>query len=136
MVPLAMFANRQFSVANIFTFVVYAALGGVSFFLVVDLQVVAGFSPLLAGGALLPVTVIMFALSAQAGALSARIGPRLPMTLGPLIAASGIALMLRVEASASYVVDVLPAVIIFGLGLALIVAPLTNTVLGGGVGAP
>ena len=129
MVPLAMFANRQFSVANIFTFVVYAALGGVSFFLVVDLQVVAGFSPLLAGSALLPVTVIMFALSAQAGALSARIGPRLPMTLGPLIAAGGIALMLRVGASASYVVDVLPAVIIFGLGLALIVAPLTTTVL-------
>jgi Na+/melibiose symporter-like transporter len=93
------------------------------------LQVVAGFSPLLAGSALLPVTVIMFALSAQAGALAARIGPRLPMTLGPLIAAGGVALMLRVGASASYVVDVLPAVSIFGLGLALIVAPLTTTVL-------
>jgi MFS family permease len=111
------------------TFVVYAALSGVFFFLVVDLQVVAGFSPLLAGSALLPVTLVMLVLSARAGALADRIGPRLPMTFGPFVAACGLLLLLRVGPNASYVTDVLPAVTVFGLGLALIVAPLTTTVL-------
>src|SRR6266567_9543549 len=84
MIPPGMFRNRQFTAANVVTFLVYAALGGLFFFLVIDLQVVAGFSPVLAGSALLPITVIMLLLSAQAGALSAKIGPRLPMSLGPL----------------------------------------------------
>ena len=129
MLPPGMFANRQFTAANLVTFMVYAALGGVFFFLVVDLQVVAGFSPLLAGSALLPVTLIMLALSARAGALAAGIGPRLPMTLGPLVAAGGVLLLLRVRPGASYLGDVLPGVVVFGLGLALLVAPLTTTVL-------
>jgi Na+/melibiose symporter-like transporter len=101
----------------------------VFFLLVVNLQVVGGFSPLLAGTALLPVTVIMLALSARAGALAGRIGPRLPMTLGPLVAACGVLLLLRAGTGASYVTDVLPAVVVFGLGLSLLVAPLTTTVL-------
>jgi EmrB/QacA subfamily drug resistance transporter len=129
MLPPGMFAKRQFTAANLVTFVVYAALGGLFFFLVVDLQVVAGFSPLLAGSALLPVTVIMLGLSAGAGALAARLGPRLPMTLGPLVAACGVLLLLRIRPGASYLRDVLPPVVVFGLGLALIVAPLTTTVL-------
>ena len=129
MLPPGIFASRQFTAANVVTFVVYAALSGVFFFLVVDLQVVAGFSPVLAGAALLPVTLVMLLLSARAGALADRIGPRLPMTLGPWVAACGVSLLLRVGPNASYVTDVLPAVTVFGLGLALIVAPLTSTVL-------
>ena len=129
MLPTRIFANRQFTMTNIVTFAVYGALGGTFFLLVVNLQVVAGFSPLVAGTALLPVTVIMLLLSARAGDLAARIGPRLPMSLGPVVAAAGVLLMLRIGPAASYVTDVLPAVIVFGLGLSLIVAPLTTTVL-------
>jgi EmrB/QacA subfamily drug resistance transporter len=129
MLPPRIFANRQFTAANMVTFLVYAALGGVFFLLVVNLQVVAGFSPLLAGTALLPITVIMLVLSARAGALAGRIGPRLPMTLGPLVAACGVLLLLRIGPHASYLSAVLPAVTVFGLGLSLIVAPLTTTVL-------
>jgi EmrB/QacA subfamily drug resistance transporter len=90
MLPPDIFTNLQFSVANVVTFVVYAALGAVFFFLVVDLQVVAGFSPVLAGVALLPITVIMLLLSERSGALAGRIGPRLPMSVGPLVAACGV----------------------------------------------
>jgi EmrB/QacA subfamily drug resistance transporter len=129
MLPLDIFASRQFTVANIATFVVYAALGGVLFLLVVALQVVAGFTPLASGTALLPLTVLMLLLSARAGALAQRIGPRLPMALGPLVCAGGMLLFLRIGPGASYVVDVLPGVIVFGLGLSLTVAPLTTTVL-------
>jgi EmrB/QacA subfamily drug resistance transporter len=128
-VPPHIFGNAQFTAANVVTFLIYAALGGLFFFLVVDLQVVAGFSPILAGSALLPVTIIMLAFSAQAGALSARVGPRLPMSVGPLIAAAGVLLLLRLGPAAVYVTDVLPGMIVFGLGLSLIVAPLTTTVL-------
>jgi EmrB/QacA subfamily drug resistance transporter len=129
MLPPKLFASKQFTAANIYTFAVYAALSGIMFFLVVTLQVVAGMSPLLSGTALLPVTVIMLVLSSYTGALAGRIGPRLPMTAGPLLAAGGVLLMLRIGPHASYVADVLPAVTVFGLGLALLVAPLTTTVL-------
>jgi EmrB/QacA subfamily drug resistance transporter len=129
MLPPDIFASRQFTAANLVTFAVYAALGGVFFLLVVNLQVVGGFSPLLAGTALLPVTAIMLALSARAGALAGRIGPRLPMTAGPLVSAVGLLLLLRISRPASYLTQVLPAVVVFGLGLSLIVAPLTTTVL-------
>jgi EmrB/QacA subfamily drug resistance transporter len=129
MIPPDIFANRQFTAANLVTFVVYAALGGMFFLLVVDLQVVGGFSPLLSGTALLPVTAIMLVLSARAGSLAGRIGPRAPMAIGPLVAAAGVLLMLRVGRHASYLTQVLPGMIIFGLGLSLIVAPLTTTVL-------
>ena len=129
MLPMNIFRNSQFSAANLETFVVYAALGGVFFFLVVYLQVVAGFSPILAGAALLPVTLVMLALSSRAGELSSQIGPRIPMSLGPLIAAFGVLLLVRIGPGASYLLDVLPAVSVFGLGLAALVAPLTTTVL-------
>ena len=129
MLPVDVFRSRQFTAANLVTFAVYAALGGVFFLLVLHLQVVAGFSPLLAGTSLLPVTVAMVLLSSRAGALAQRIGPRLPMTVGPLVCAGGLLLMLRIGTGASYLLDVLPAVGVFGLGLALTVAPLTATVL-------
>ena len=129
MLPLSVFRSRQFSAANGVTFIVYAALGGVLFLLPVVLQVVAGYSPLLAGSALLPVTAIMLGLSARSGALATRIGPRLQMTVGPVVIAAGLALLLRVEPDADYVTQVLPAMLVFGLGLAINVAPLTSTVL-------
>jgi EmrB/QacA subfamily drug resistance transporter len=129
MLPVGIFSSRQFTAANLATFAVYAALAGVFFLLVVHLQVVAGFSPLVAGLALLPVTGAMLLLSPRAGALAARIGPRLPMTVGPLLCAGGVLLLSRIGAEASYVVDVLPGVVTFGLGLSATVAPLTVTVL-------
>jgi EmrB/QacA subfamily drug resistance transporter len=129
MLPVDVFASRQFTAANLVTFAVYAALGGVFFLLVLHLQIVAGFDPLAAGLALLPTTAAMLLLSARAGALAQRIGPRLPMTVGPLLCAGGILLMLRIGPGASYPWDVLPAVVVFGSGLSLTVAPLTATVL-------
>jgi EmrB/QacA subfamily drug resistance transporter len=129
LVPPGLFASRQFTVTNIVTFVVYGALGAVFFLLVLHLQVVSGFSPLAAGTALLPMTLIMLAFSSRSGALAARIGPRLQMTAGPLIAACGLLLMLRIGPDASYLTDVLPAVTVFGFGMTTLVAPLTATVL-------
>lgn len=129
LVPLGLFRNAQFSAANVVTFLVYAALGVIFVMLVLQLQVVAGWSPIVAGSAMLPVTLIMLAFSSRAGALAQRIGPRLPMTLGPLLSAGGILWLSRVGADASYVVDVLAPVVLFGAGLALMVAPLTATVL-------
>lgn len=130
MLPLPIFRSRQFSVSNLLTLVVYAALSGVLFLLVVDLQQVLGYSALAAGASMLPITVLMLLLSARAGQLSQRIGPRLPMTLGPVIMAVGLALMWRIDAASSYVTVILPALVVFSLGLALTVAPLTTTVLG------
>jgi EmrB/QacA subfamily drug resistance transporter len=129
LVPLALFADRRFSVANAVTLLVYAGLGVFFFLLVLHLQIVAGFSPLVAGTALLPVTVLMLLLSARAGALAERIGPRLPLSVGPLLGAFGFLLTLRIGRGASYLSDVLPAVVVLGLGLGLTVAPLTATVL-------
>jgi EmrB/QacA subfamily drug resistance transporter len=129
MLPIDIFASRQFTVANLVTVAMYAALGGVFFLLAVDLQQVLRYSPVGAGAALFPVTVIMLLLSSRAGALSQRIGPRLPMSLGPAIVAVGLLMMRRIAAGSTYPTAVLPAVIVFGLGLALTVAPLTTTVL-------
>lgn len=129
MLPLEVFASRQFTAANAVTFVVYAALAAAMFLLPIQLQRVVGFSALEAGTSLLPVTLLLLVLSARAGRLAARIGPRLPMSLGPLVAAVGVALLVRVGQGSGYVADVLPAVVVFGLGLALTVAPLTATVL-------
>jgi EmrB/QacA subfamily drug resistance transporter len=129
LVPPGLFASRQFTVTNIVTFAIYAAFGAVFFLLVLHLQVVAGFSPLAAGTAMLPVTLLLLALSARTGALAARIGPRLLMAAGPLVAAAGLLLTLRIGRDAAYATDVLPGVLLFGLGLALLVAPLTATVL-------
>jgi EmrB/QacA subfamily drug resistance transporter len=129
LVPPGLFASRQFTVTNVETFVVYAALGGVLFLLGLHLQVVSGYSPLAAGTSLLPLTVLMLLLSARSGALAARIGPRLQMTVGPLVAATGMLLMLRIGPDAPYPTEVLPGVLVFGLGLSVLVAPLTATVL-------
>ncbi|MDQ1718560.1 MAG: hypothetical protein QOE89_2513, partial [Pseudonocardiales bacterium] len=129
MLPLTIFGSAQFSAANAVTFLVYGAFGGVFFLLVVELQVVAGFSPIAAGTALLPVTVVMLLLSSRGGQLAQRIGPRLPMTLGPLICAGAVLLMLRIGPGAGYLTEVVPAVLVLGFGLALLVAPLTATVL-------
>ncbi len=129
MLPLDVFASRQFSVINVITFLVYGAFGGLLFLLVLELQVVARFSPLLAGAALLPVTLITLAGSARVGSLAQRVGPRWLMTAGLVGLAVGMALMTRIGPHASYFADVLPAVVIYGLGLCLTVAPLTATVL-------
>ncbi|GGQ29119.1 EmrB/QacA subfamily drug resistance transporter [Actinomadura coerulea] len=129
MLPLDVFSSRQFSAVNVVTFIMYGGMGVMFFLFVLNLQVVTGFSPIAAGTALLPVTVLMLLLSARAGALAQKIGPRLPMTVGLLVAALGMLLVGRIGADASYVRDVLPAVVVFGLGLAAVVAPLTATVL-------
>ncbi len=129
MLPLGIFSSRQFSAANLVTFVMYGALGGTLFLLAVDLQQALRFSPVAAGAALFPVTVIMLLFSARAGALAQRIGPRLPMTIGPLVVTAGLLLMRRISPGDHYVAVVLPAVVVFGLGLSLTVAPLTATVL-------
>ncbi len=129
MLPLGIFSSAAFTATNIVTFAVYAALSGLFFFLVLTLQVVSGFSPLVAGAALLPVTVLMLLLSSRMGALSTRIGPRIPMTVGPLVAAAATLWLTRVDDSATYLRDVLPPVALFGLGLSITVAPLTATVL-------
>ncbi|MCK9894162.1 MFS transporter [Frankia sp. AgB32] len=129
MLPLDLFTARQFTATNLVTFAVYAALGGTLFLLPVQLQLACGYSPLHSGMALLPVTLIMLALSARSGRLAARIGPRLQMTVGPLVVGAGLALLSRVGGSGDYLTEVLPAVIVFGLGLAITVAPLTATAL-------
>ncbi|WP_431953742.1 MFS transporter [Nocardia lijiangensis] len=130
LVPPALFRSRVFTAANLVTLAVYAALGGVFFLLVLELQLVAGYSPLLSGLATVPITLIMLALSAPAGRWAQVHGPRIPMTLGPLLAAAGLVLLLRIGPDAGYVSDVLPGVVVFGLGLAVLVAPLTGAVLG------
>lgn len=129
MVPPALFASAQFRAANLVTAAVYGALGGVFFLLVIHLQNVLGYSAVEAGAASFPITILMLVLSARSGALAARIGPRLQMTVGPLLVAAGTLLMTRIDAGSTYVADVLPAVLLMGLGLATVVAPLTSTAL-------
>ncbi len=130
MLPLGLFRARQFSAANGVTFIIYGALGGALFLLPVERQVVAGYTPLEAGLTLLPVTLVMLLFSARSGRLAARIGPRLQMSAGPVVVALGLALLSRMTPSGSYVTDVLPAVLVFGAGLAITVAPLTSTAMG------
>ncbi len=130
MLPLEVFTSRTFAATNAVTFAVYAALGGMLFLVVLQLQVVAGFSPLLAGLCLLPVTVLMLLLSARGGALAERMGPRLPMTVGPAVCAAAMVLLSRIGPGASYLAAVLPPMALLGLGLSATVAPLTATVLG------
>jgi len=129
MMPLSLFSSRQFSAANLVTFLVYAALSGSLFLLPVQLQLVSGFSPVAAGSSMLPVTVVMLLLSARMGRLAQRIGPRRPMAVGPVLAGIGLALLVRLGPDSGYLTGVLPAVVIFALGLSGTVAPLTATVL-------
>jgi MFS family permease len=124
-----MFASRQFSAANAVTFVVYAALGGFFFLFVAFLQISLDYSPIAAGAASLPVTALMLVGSPRSGALAQRIGPRIPLTVGPLIVAAGMLLMTRLGAGDDYVTEILPPVIVFGLGLTLVASPVTATVL-------
>jgi EmrB/QacA subfamily drug resistance transporter len=129
MLPLDVFGSRQFTAVNVVTFVVYGAFGALFFLLVLQLQVVSGFSPLRAGTALLPSTLLMLALSSRAGALAQRVGPRWLMAGGTLICAGGMLAMTRIGPHAAYFADVFPAVCLFGFGLSMTVAPLTATVL-------
>ncbi len=130
LLPLHVFRSRQFAGANVVTLLVYAALGALFFLLILQLQNVLGYSALEAGAAILPVNVLMLALSSRTGRLSARIGPRFPMAIGATMAGIGMLLMARVQPGSSYVETALPALVVFGLGLATLVAPLTAAVLG------
>ncbi|GAA4909908.1 EmrB/QacA subfamily drug resistance transporter [Stackebrandtia albiflava] len=128
-VPGEMFADRQFTAINAVTFFVYAGLGGVMFFVVMQLQVVSDYSALAAGLTMLPFTVLMLAFSARAGALGERIGPRWPLTVGPLLAGVGVFMLIGVGADAPYWTAVLPGVLVMSVGMTVTVAPLTAGVL-------
>jgi EmrB/QacA subfamily drug resistance transporter len=130
MLKLELFTHRNFAVGNLETLCMYAGLSILFFFLTIYLQEVAGYSALKSGLTTLPVTLVMFALSRRFGALADRYGPRLFMGGGPLIAAAGILLLARVGRNVSYVTDLLPALLIFAVGLTMTVSPLTATVLG------
>lgn len=129
LLPLRLFRSRQFSGTNLTTFLVYAALGGALFLVALQLQQSMGYSALEAGAAMVPSTVIMLFGSSLSGRLAQRTGPRMPMTVGPLIAACGLALMARIVPGASYLGAVLPAVVLFGVGMTITVAPLTAAAL-------
>jgi len=129
MMDLGLFRIRNFAIANLTTLSAYAGLIGGLFFVGLFLQQVAGYSPLEAGLATTPISVILFALSPRWGRLASGTGPRLPMTLGPIVGGVGLLLMLRIGSEADYVTEVLPAILVFGLGLSATVAPLTATVL-------
>ena len=130
MLPLSLLRSRNFAAGNAATLLVYGGLGAATFFVTIFLQQIAGYSPIAAGLALLPITILMWLLSRRFGALSDRVGPRLLMGLGPIVAGAGLVWMGRLGAQVNYATDLLPAVLVFGLGLAATVAPLTNTVLG------
>ena len=130
LVPPALFRSREFTVTNLATVLLYASIG-VTFFLVAyQLQVGAGWSALGAGVALLPTTILMLVFSARSGAIAERIGPRLQLTVGPVLVAVGLLLLARIGPDASWATDVLPGAIVLGLGLVTFVAPLTATVMG------
>jgi EmrB/QacA subfamily drug resistance transporter len=129
LLPLELLRSRQFTGANLTTLAVYTAVGGALFLLVLQLQQSLHYSALAAGMATLPMTIITMVGAPWAGAVGQRTGPRLPMTVGPLIAAGGLALMARVVLGATYAGAVLPGVVVFGVGLAITVAPLTAAVL-------
>lgn len=130
LVPLSMFASRQFSATNAVTLLVYGALSGGVFLVPVQLQVSLDYSALQAGASLVPLTAVMLLLSSRVGALAQRLGPRAFMTAGPIVAALGMAWLSRAGPGDGYAAAILPPILVFGLGLALTVAPLTSTVLG------
>ncbi len=130
MLPLELFRVRDFAVANAATVAIYAGLGALTFLVAVYLQQVAGYSATAAGFSLMPITVMLVLLSRRFGALAARVGPRPVMGAGPVVAAAGALLFLRLGRHVDYAADLLPAAAVFGLGMAATVAPLTATVLG------
>jgi EmrB/QacA subfamily drug resistance transporter len=130
MMPLELFSHRNFTIGNLATLTTYMGLGAMTFLLPLFLQQVAGYSPVQAGVALLPITAAMFLLSRRFGGIADRIGPRVLMGFGPLVAAGGVLLLLMVDSTPNYVTQVLPGLVVFGLGLSMTVAPLTSTVLG------
>jgi MFS family permease len=129
MLPLSLFRSRNFAVGNITTLSMYAGLGGMMFLLGLFIQQVAGYSALEAGLAFLPLTAITFLLAKRFGALSDRYGPRLFMSVGPIVAGLAMLMLMRVDDDADYLTQLLPAIVVFGLGLAIVVAPVTATVL-------
>jgi EmrB/QacA subfamily drug resistance transporter len=129
MLPLGLFGSRQFSSANVASFFLYGALAGLVFLMPIQLQLTTGYTPLAAGLALLPLTVLTLALSARAGALTSRVGPRVPLAVGSLACAAAVLLAVRVGPGSSYLVDVLPVVALTGIGIPLITPAITTTVL-------
>jgi len=129
LVPMHLFSSRTFSTANLLTLLVYGALGSMTFFVVLQLQVVTGWSPLGAGLSTVPLTVMMLLFSSRSGALAARIGPRVPLTIGPMLCGFGTLLLRGIGADTGYVTGVLPGMVLFAAGLVLLVAPLTASVL-------
>ncbi len=130
MLPLSLFHTRNFGVGNVATFFIYGALSLQGFLLVIFLQQTAHYSALAAGMSSIPVTILLFFLSSRFGALSGTYGPRLFMTLGPIISGLGTLLMLSVRLPTDYLTQLLPGILVFGLGLAITVAPLTSAILG------
>jgi MFS family permease len=130
MLPLQLFRARNFAIGNLATLLIYGGLGAATFFVTIYLQQVGGYTAVAAGLSLVPITVIMALLSRRWGALSDRLGPRLLMGIGPIVAGLGLIWIGRVGSDVTYVTDLLPGIIVFGLGLSATVAPLTNTVLG------
>ena len=130
MLPLSLFRSRNFAVGNAATLLIYGGLGAATFYVTIFLQQVAGWGAIEAGLSLVPITLCMWVLSRRFGALSDRIGPRLLMGLGPIVAGIGLIWMGRLDADVNYWTELLPGVLVFGVGLSATVAPLTNTVLG------
>jgi EmrB/QacA subfamily drug resistance transporter len=130
MLPLELFRSRNFAIGNLATLMIYGGLGAATFFVTIFLQQVAGWTPIAAGLSLIPLTIIMWLLSRRWGALSDRIGPRLLMGFGPIVAGLGLMWIGQLDADVDYATELLPGVLTFGVGLSATVAPLTNTVLG------
>jgi EmrB/QacA subfamily drug resistance transporter len=129
MLPLELFRSRQFASANLLALVTYAALGGVIFLFVAFLQVTLDYTAVQAGAATLPITLLLLTLSTPSGAIAQRIGPRVPLTAGAVLAGAGLLLMAHIHRGDTYFTAVLPSLIVFGIGLGTLVAPITATVL-------
>jgi MFS family permease len=129
MLPLELFRSRQFASANLLALVTYAALGGVIFLFVAFLQITLGYTALQAGAATLPITLLLLTLSTPSGAIAQRIGPRIPLTIGAVLAGAGLLLMAQIHPGDRYLPAVLPSLIVFGVGLAALITPITATVL-------